>query len=55
MANPRQVRSLLGAVREQAQRGSHLETFFGCLCYAAMRPAEATALTLAQCHLPESG
>ncbi|MGW9291321.1 tyrosine-type recombinase/integrase [Streptomyces albidoflavus] len=55
VANPRQVRALLRAVREQGQRGAHLEAFFGCLYYAAMRPAEATALTLPQCHLPESG
>ncbi|WP_431781567.1 tyrosine-type recombinase/integrase [Streptomyces chumphonensis] len=55
VANPRQVRMLLHAVREQGARGAHLEAFFGCLYYAAMRPAEATALTRAQCHLPENG
>ncbi|MEV3871014.1 site-specific integrase [Streptomyces sp. NPDC049906] len=55
VANPRQVRALLRAVREQGKRGAHLEAFFGCLYYAAMRPAEATALTLAQCHLPTTG
>jgi integrase len=42
-------------VREQGPRGAHLEAFFGCLYYAAMRPAEATALSLPQCHLPETG
>ncbi|WPW30701.1 site-specific integrase [Streptomyces atratus] len=55
VANPRQVRALLGGVREQGARGVHLEAFFGCLYYAAMRPAEATALRRAQCHLPEQG
>ncbi|MGZ2358887.1 site-specific integrase [Streptomyces sp. 372A] len=55
VANPRQVRALLKGVREQGPRGEHLEAFFGCLYYAAMRPAEATALRLPQCHLPESG
>lgn len=53
--NPRQVRALLKGVREQGTRGRLLEAFFGCLYYAAMRPAEAAALTRAQCHLPEHG
>ncbi|MDF2269220.1 site-specific integrase [Streptomyces coacervatus] len=53
--NPRQVRALLEGVRSQGERGAHLEAFFGCLYYAAMRPAEATGLTADQCHLPESG
>ncbi|WP_432090549.1 tyrosine-type recombinase/integrase [Streptomyces sp. NRRL F-5630] len=55
VANPRQVRALLAAVREQGSRGERLEAFFGCLYYAAMRPAEATGLRRAQCRLPESG
>ncbi|WP_097934027.1 MULTISPECIES: tyrosine-type recombinase/integrase [unclassified Streptomyces] len=55
VANPRQVRALLKGVREQGTRGAHLEAFFGCLYYAAMRPAEATALRRTQCHLPETG
>lgn len=55
VANPRQVRALLKGVREQGPRGEHLEAFFGCLYYAAMRPAEVTALRLAQCHLPDKG
>ncbi|MFD7067532.1 tyrosine-type recombinase/integrase [Streptomyces sp. NPDC059913] len=55
VANPRQVRALLRGVRDQGPRGEHLEAFFGCLYYAAMRPAEATALRLTQCHLPEVG
>ncbi|QHC30846.1 tyrosine-type recombinase/integrase [Streptomyces sp. HF10] len=55
VANPRQVRSLLAGVREQGTRGQHLEAFFGCLYYAAMRPAEAAALRSTQCHLPDKG
>ncbi|MCZ1001458.1 tyrosine-type recombinase/integrase [Streptomyces mirabilis] len=55
VANPRQVRALLAGVRAQGARGEHLEAFFGCLYYAAMRPAEASALQATQCHLPEKG
>jgi hypothetical protein len=32
------------------ERGAHLEAFFGCLYYAAMRPAEAVDPTASQCH-----
>ncbi len=55
VANPRQVRELLEAVRAQGERGAHLEAFFGCLYYAAMRPAEAVGLKASQCHLPNTG
>jgi integrase len=55
VANPRQVRELLEAVRTQGGRGAHLEAFFGCLYYAAMRPAEAVGLKASQCHLPKRG
>ncbi|WP_037863512.1 tyrosine-type recombinase/integrase [Streptomyces sp. NRRL S-340] len=55
VANPRQVRALLAGVREQGVRGQQLEAFFGCLYYAAMRPAEAAALRSTQCHLPDKG
>ncbi|MGW3237120.1 tyrosine-type recombinase/integrase [Streptomyces olivaceus] len=55
VANPRQVRELLAGVRTQGDRGAHLEAFFGCLYYAAMRPAEAVGLTASQCHLPKRG
>lgn len=55
VANPRQVRALLKGVREQGTLGAYPEAFFGGLYYAAMRPAEATALRRAQCHLPETG
>ncbi|MFE2991172.1 tyrosine-type recombinase/integrase [Streptomyces sp. NPDC059262] len=55
VANPRQARALLTGVREQGERGAHLEAFFGCLYHAAMRPAEAVALSRSQCHLPTTG
>jgi integrase len=55
VTNPRQVRQLLAAVRTQGSRGEHLEAFFGCLYYAAMRPAEAIRLTKPQCQLSKRG
>ncbi len=55
VANPRQVRALVAGVREQGRRGRHLEAFFRCLYYAAMRPAEAAAPRVNQCHLPKTG
>jgi integrase len=36
-------------------RGEHMEAFFGCLYYAALRPAEAVALREADCVLPACG
>ncbi|MFI7274198.1 tyrosine-type recombinase/integrase [Streptomyces sp. NPDC049879] len=53
--NPRQVQALLRGIAEDGARGEHLEAFFGCLYYAAMRPSEAAALTKANCRLPEAG
>ena len=32
-----------------------MTVFFGCLYYAALRPEEAVALRIADCHLPGSG
>ncbi|WP_436786316.1 tyrosine-type recombinase/integrase [Yinghuangia sp. YIM S10712] len=55
VVNPRQAGALLAAVREQGNRGEHLEAFFGCLYYAAMRPAEAVWLRLDNCDLPKRG
>jgi integrase len=55
VASPAQARSLLMAVRGQGPRGEHMEAFFGCLFYAALRPAEAVALREADCVLPASG
>ena len=39
----------------QGQRGEHMEAFFGCLYFAALRPAEAVALREADCVLPARG
>jgi integrase len=55
VASPAQARSLLDAVRGQGPRGEHMEAFFGCLYYAALRPAEAVALREADCVLPARG
>ncbi|MFI9747733.1 hypothetical protein [Streptomyces sp. NPDC052494] len=53
--NPGQVARLLAAVASLPGRGPHLEAFFGCMYYAAMRPAEVINLRVEQSHLPESG
>jgi integrase len=50
---PSLARKLLAAVKEQGPRGEHLEAFFGCLYYAAMRPAEIAALKERDCLLPQ--
>ncbi|MGW5332389.1 site-specific integrase [Streptomyces bauhiniae] len=42
--DPTLARSLIAGVRHQGKRGEHLETFFGCIYYAATRPSEAAAL-----------
>ena len=52
VASPDQVSALLDAV---ARTRPELAAFFGCLYYAALRPEEAVALRLADCHLPGSG
>ncbi|MEU1941637.1 site-specific integrase [Streptomyces sp. NPDC020125] len=49
---PALARSFLNAVRDAGPRGEHLEAFFGCLYYAAMRPAEIASLKTADCTLP---
>ncbi|MFF8481858.1 integrase [Streptomyces antibioticus] len=53
--NPAQVLRLLEAVARQRGRGPHLEAFFGCMYFAAMRPAEGIHLRIDQCHLPKTG
>lgn len=52
VVNPEQARALLAAVRGQTPA---LEAFFGCLYYAALRPAEALHLRGTDLVLPESG
>jgi integrase len=49
------ARALLAAVREQGTTGRHLEAFFGCMYYSALRPAEAVALTYEALQLPTEG
>lgn len=55
--NPRQARELLTAVTYVGplDRGQHLRGFFAVLYYAGLRPAEAQALRLHDCALPEEG
>lgn len=53
--HPAQVLRLLEAVARQRGRGPHLEAFFGCMYFAAMRPAEVIHLRIEQCHLPKTG
>jgi integrase len=55
VASPAQARALLAGVRAQGERGRHLEAFYGCLYYAALRPSEAVALREGDCHLPSRG
>ncbi|HEY7432175.1 MAG TPA: tyrosine-type recombinase/integrase [Streptosporangiaceae bacterium] len=55
VASPAQAARLLAAVRQQGPRGEHMEAFFGCLYYAALRPSEAVALRAADLVLPDSG
>ncbi|KKD09557.1 tyrosine-type recombinase/integrase [Streptomyces sp. WM6386] len=49
---PALARSFITAVRNSGARGQHLEAFFGCLYYAAMRPAEIASLKASDCTLP---
>lgn len=49
---PAQARALIRAVGEQGPRGEHLEGFFGCFYYAAMRPGEISSVKEADCVLP---
>jgi Site-specific recombinase XerD len=53
--NPAQVARLLAAVKALPGRGPHLYAFFGCMYYAAMRPAEVIHLKKSQCRLPAAG
>ncbi|TKK84342.1 site-specific integrase [Herbidospora galbida] len=55
VVNPGQARELLNAVTYVGlvKRGRHLKGFFACLYYAGLRPAEALALRMGDCRLPE--
>jgi integrase len=52
VVNPAQARALLAAVT-RIRPGQ--AAFFGCLYYAALRPEEAVALRVGDCHLPSHG
>jgi len=47
--------SFLAAVRGLSGRGQHLEAFYACLYYAALRPSEAVMLRESDLHLPKEG
>jgi integrase len=53
VVNHAQARALLDAVAKQGETGRQLVAFFGCMYYAAMRPAEVTALAIENVLLPE--
>ncbi|MGW4896883.1 tyrosine-type recombinase/integrase [Kitasatospora sp. NPDC004240] len=53
--DPAQGAALLEAAGQASTRGQHLRAFYGCILYAATRPAEATNLRRADCTLPEEG
>ncbi|MFF4952544.1 tyrosine-type recombinase/integrase [Streptomyces chattanoogensis] len=53
--DPEQAAKLLEAVRDQSPRGRRLVAFFGCIYYAAARPAEVIGLKLQDCDLPRRG
>jgi integrase len=55
VVSPAQARTLLAAVRSLGDRGAHLEAFYDCLYYAALRPSEAVMLRDTDLHLPKKG
>jgi integrase len=56
VVNSDQARRLLGAVRDQSERGERMVAFFGCMYYAALRPEEAVDLRPENLvSLPEEG
>jgi integrase len=55
VVSPARARALLAAVRGLSDRGAHLEAFYACLYYAALRPSEAVMLRESDLHLPKKG
>ena len=55
VVSPAQARNLLAAIRGLSDRGAHLEAFYACLYYAALRPSEAVMLRETDLHLPAKG
>ena len=55
VVNHARARALLAAVRDQGETGQHLEAFFGCMYYSALRPSEVVALRKSDLSLPAEG
>jgi hypothetical protein len=56
VANPAQMRALLEAIRSTGKsQGPRLVALYGCMYYGMLRPSEAVALLLDECHLPAAG
>src|ERR1022692_4498804 len=55
VVSPAQASKLLAAVRGLSDRGAHLEAFYACLYYAALRPSEAVMLRESDLYLPAKG
>ena len=55
VVSPAQARKLLAAARGLSDRGAHLEAFYACLYYVALRPSEAVMLREADLYLPKNG
>ena len=56
VANPAQMRALLDAIRSTGRsQGRRLVALYGCMYYGMLRPSEAVALLLDECHLPAAG
>ena len=55
VVSPAQARKLLAAVAGLSDRGAHLEAFYACLYYAALRPSEAVMLRESDLYLPAKG
>jgi integrase len=55
VVSPAQARDLLAALRGLSGRRRHLEAFYACLYYAALRPSEAVMLRDSNPHLPKTG
>jgi integrase len=55
VVSPAQARKLLVAVAGLSDRGAHLEAFYGCLYYAALRPSEAVMLREGDLYLSGKG
>jgi integrase len=53
--SPAQALTLLDSVRGLSDRGQHLQAFYGCLYYAALRPSEAVMLRDTDLRLPRAG